>query len=68
VGAVIVVVVPPVSNDPPGMGVAGEQVLVQALVSQSSIEAFDEAILHWLARGNVVPFDLPVLLLRQHGV
>lgn len=68
VGAVIVVVVPPIADDLPGMGVAGEQVLVQGPVPQPCIEAFDETIPHRLAGGDVVPFDLPVLLPRQHGV
>jgi hypothetical protein len=37
-------------------------VLVEALVTQAAVEALDEAILHRLARGNVVPFDTVVLL------
>lgn len=32
------------------------------------IEAFHEAVLHWLARGNVVPLDLAALLPFQDGV
>lgn len=31
-------------------------------------EAFHEAVLHWLARGNVVPLDLAALLPFQDGV
>jgi len=39
-------------------GMAGEQVLVEALVPQPAIEALHEAILHRLARRDVVPLDL----------
>ena len=42
--------------------------LVEALVTQAAVEALDEAILHRLARGNVVPFDTVVLLPAQDRV
>jgi hypothetical protein len=40
----------------------GEQMLVEALVAQATVEAFDEAILHRFTRCNVVPFDATLLL------
>jgi len=40
------------------MIIAGEQVLVEAFVTQPAVEAFHEAVLHRLARCDVVPFDL----------
>src|ERR1051325_5890330 len=39
-----------------------EQVLVEALVTQASVEAFHEAILHRFAGRDVVPFDAVLLL------
>ncbi len=39
----------------------GEQRLVEALVPEAPVEALDEAVLHRLARRDVVPFDLPLL-------
>ncbi len=50
------------------MAQAVEQVLVQQLVPHSSVEAFDEAVLHGLARRDIVPLDLPVLLPFQDGI
>jgi hypothetical protein len=38
----------------------GEQMLVEALITQSTVEALDKAVLHRLARCDVVPFD-PIL-------
>ena len=41
-----VVVAPPGIDDPAGMGIAGEQMLVETLVTQPADEAFDEAVSH----------------------
>lgn len=41
-----------------GMGEVAKQCLVQKLVSHPAVEAFDETVLHQLARRDVVPFDL----------
>jgi hypothetical protein len=43
-------------------------VLVEALVTQSAVEALHEAILHRFAGRNVVPFDITLLLPGQDGV
>ena len=51
--SVQIVVDPPVFNNVPGMAIAAEQMLVEAFISQSSIEAFDKSILHRLARGEI---------------
>ena len=50
------------------MPVAAEQVFVEALVTQSTVERFHEAILHGFARGDVVPFDAAILLPGKDGV
>lgn len=63
-----VIVVSPVFDSLPGMAVAGEQVLVEAFVAQASVEALHEAVLHWLARRNVMPVDGMVLLPFEDGV
>ena len=67
-GPVMVVVFAPCRNQMAGMAQVGKEVLVEALVPQAAIEAFHEAILHWFARRDVVPFDLPILLPFQHCI
>jgi len=55
VRAVGVVVDPPFFDDVSCLVEIGEQVLVEALVTQAAVEALYEAILHGFAGGNVVP-------------
>jgi hypothetical protein len=43
-------------------------VLVEALVPQTTVEAFHKAILHRFTGSDVVPFDGMLLLLGQDGV
>src|SRR5947209_12854772 len=62
---VMVVVDPPSLNDLASSVQAAEQVLVEAFVAEATIEALDEAILHRLARSNVVPFNGVILLPLQ---
>ena len=57
VRAVGVVVDPPFIDVISCLVEIGEQVLVEALVTQAAVEALYEAILHGFAGGNVVPFD-----------
>ena len=66
--AVMIVVVAPCRDQLAGMSQAGEQVLVEAFVPQSTVEALDKAVLHGPARRDVVPFDLPVLLPSQDRI
>ena len=63
-----IVVDPPFFDDLPGMAVAAEQMLVQALVPQPAVEAFHEAVLHRFSGRNVMPFDVAVLLPGEHGI
>ena len=56
-GPVVIVVGFPCFDDVLGLSIAWEQVLVQALVAQPAIEGFNKTVLHWLAGGDVVPFD-----------
>src|SRR6266404_859720 len=63
-----VVVDPPFFDDVSCLVEIGEQVLVEALVTQTAVEALYEAILHGFAGGNVVPFDTVVLLPAQDRV
>ena len=60
--AVVVEVGAPCGDETTRMTQAVEQVFVQTLVPHMSVEAFDEAILHRLARGDIVPVDLAVFL------
>ena len=59
--AVVVVIVALCRNQMAGMAQVREQVLVEALVPQAVVEALHEAILHRLARRDVVPFNLAIL-------
>src|SRR4051794_40685208 len=68
VRSVGVVVDPPFFDDLACVLDVGEQVLVEALVTQSAVEALYEAILHRFAGRNVVPFDITLLLPGQDGV
>ncbi len=63
-----IVVRPPCLDNPSCCSQRWEQVLVQTLVAQATIKAFNEAVLLRLARRDVVPLDLCVLAPRQHGV
>lgn len=67
-GAVQVIVVSPVFDNLPRMAVAGEEVLVEAFITQTSIEAFHKAILHRLSRRNVMPLDGVILLPFKDGI
>lgn len=51
-----VVVDPPSLDDLPRKMQAVEEVFVQTLISQPSIEAFNERVLRWFPRCDVVPF------------
>ena len=63
-----VVVAPPCFDRFSCMSEAAEEMLIEAFVSQPAVEAFDEPVLHGLARLNVMPFDLALLLLLKNGV
>ena len=47
---------------------AEEQRLIQQLIAHLAIEAFDIAILHGLARGDLVPVDLVVFAPGEDGI
>ena len=65
VWSVGIVVDPPFFDDLACLAEVGEQVLVEALVTQAAVEALYEAILHGFAGGNVVPFDTVVCCQRK---
>ena len=55
--AIHIVVDPPFFDAVAGLPIAGEEPFVEALIALPTIEAFHEAVLHRLARRDVVPFD-----------
>ena len=63
-----VVVDPPVLDDLTGLVEVSEQVFVEALVAQATVEALNKSILHRFARCDVVPLDAQFLLPGQYGV
>jgi hypothetical protein len=62
---VMVVIDRPSLDDLAGGLQAAEQVLVKAFIAEAAVEALDEAILHRLARSDIVPFDGVILLPLQ---
>ena len=64
----VVVVVSPECQLTTGVIQRIEDLLIQQFVAHAAVEAFNEAILHRLARRDVVPVDLAVLLPFQDGV
>ena len=56
--AMVIVVVAPCRNQMAGMAQRREQVLVQALIPQTAVEALHEAVLRRFAGRDVMPFDL----------
>lgn len=57
-----VAVDPPFYDDVAGLRQAGEEMLIEAFVTQPAAEALDEAILDRLARRDVMPFQAVLLL------
>jgi len=64
----VVVVGPPVFDEPTGLRQTWEPMLVEALVARPTVQRFNKAILHRLARCNLVPFDPTFLLPSNDGV
>ena len=56
-----IVILPPGREHGPCLRHGSEQRLIQALIAQPSVEAFDESILSRFARRDVMPFHLPLL-------
>lgn len=64
----IIVVDTPVLNDLSGVVVTGEEMLVQTLIAQASIEAFHKTVLHGFAGLDIVPIHPTVLAPLENGV
>src|SRR5580658_203555 len=67
-GSVGIIIDAPRLDDPVRHRQATEHVLVEALVAEAAVEAFNEGVLHRLARRDVMPTDASILLPAQHGV
>src|SRR5437868_4844634 len=65
VRAVAVVVVLPLAEYVAGVGQAPEHGLVQELISEPAVERLHEAVLHRLARRDVMPGNSSLLLPAQ---
>ena len=66
--AVVVEVDAPCRHQIAGMAQSVEEVLVQAFVPHPAIKGLHKAILHWFARRDVMPVNLPVLLPLQDRI
>src|SRR5208283_1276778 len=63
-----VVIRPPTPKGNASLGQRGEQHLIQKLIPQAAVEAFDEGVLHRLAWRDVVPCDMALIGPCQDGV
>ncbi len=63
----VIVIVSPSFDQPSSVTERAEQSLVQQFVAQAPVEALDEAVLHRLARRDVVLGDARFLLPAQDG-
>ena len=66
--AVVVEVIAPCRHQIASMAQAVEQVLIQEFIAHSTVERFNEPVLHGSAGGDVVPRDLAIFLPFQNGV
>ena len=57
----VIVILPPCLDEMTGMGERQEPVLVEAFIAELAVEAFGVAVLCWLARSDVVPFDMVMM-------
>jgi hypothetical protein len=60
-----VVVLLPYLDQPTSARQVAEHVRIEALVAEATVQALDEAVLHRLARRDVVPLDLAIFLPLQ---
>ena len=66
--AKVVKVIAPSHHQIARMVKAIEQMLVQALVTPATVDAFNIAVLHWFTRRDVVPIDFAVFLPLQDRI
>ena len=66
--SVVVVVASPCVDDEFGVAEPFEEMFVQTLVTQTSVEAFDKAILHRFSWGDEVPGHAAFLAPFEHGI
>ena len=66
--SVVIEVSTPCSDELAGMTQVVEQVFVEAFIPHTAIEAFDEAVLHWFSRSDVVPVDFAIFLPLQDRI
>lgn len=64
---VLVVILLPFRDCGAGLSEQRKQSLVEALVAEAAVEAFDEAVLHWLAGGDVMSVDLGLVAPFEDG-
>ena len=66
--SVVIEVCTPRGDELTGMTQVVEQLFVEAFISHTAIEAFDEAVLHWFSRSDVVPIDFAIFLPFQDRI
>ena len=59
---------PPCFDEPAGMGIVQEEMLVEAFIAEPADEALDKRVLLWFAGLDVVPLDVPVALPLEDGM
>jgi hypothetical protein len=63
-----IVVLDPGGDLEPGMGHAEEQRFVEQFVAHAAVKAFDVAVLHRLARSDVMPIHPDLAEPREHAI
>lgn len=63
-----VVILDPGSDLDPGMGKAHEQRRIEKLIAHTTVEALDVAVLHRLARSDVMPLHADLAAPCQDGI
>ena len=64
--SVLVVVLHPFCDLRTGLIKRGKQRFIEAFVPETAVGTFDESVLCWLARRNVVPINLGLLAPFEH--
>ncbi|GLJ00341.1 hypothetical protein Sbs19_41580 [Sphingobium sp. BS19] len=63
-----IAILDPGSDLGPGMGKAHEQRLIEKLIAHAAVEALDSAVLHRLARSDVMPIHADLTAPSQDGI
>ena len=67
-GAELIVVDTPFLDDVASVAIVAEQMFIETLIPQASVERLNKAVLHWLSWSDLVPFNATILLPGKYRV